>query len=236
MQTVPKYQRIYQHYADRIQSGELQDGQQLPTEEELCRLFGVSRVTVRNALNELAYQGYIVKKHSKGSFVRAGVASMCLDSLQGFTEEMARRGLTASARLLRAELENAGMLAAAKLDIDERSKVYIIERLRLVEGEPMAIEKVILPYFCCPDLIKHDLSQSLYGILDREYGLRLAQANQVLEAALAGKRESELLAIRQKAPVLRMERTSFLGNHTPLEYAVSVYRGDKYKFYVTMNK
>ena len=93
MESAPKYQLIYQHYVKKIESGELKDGERLPTEEELCLLFDASRTTVRNALKELAYRGYIVKKHSKGSFVRSGEASMSLDSLQGFTDEMTRRGL-----------------------------------------------------------------------------------------------------------------------------------------------
>lgn len=235
-QAATKYQIISQFYSEQIASGKLQDGQQLPTEEALCNLFGVSRATVRKALDDLAYQGYILKKHSKGSFVRAGVASMCLDSLQSFTEEMARRGLSVSSRLMRVTLENAGPLAAAKLDIAEHSKVYVVERLRLVEGEPMAIEKVLLPYFYCPDLSRHDLSSSLYRLLEKEYGLRLARANQILEAALASKREAELLSIVPKSSVLKIERTSCLANNRPLEYAISSYRGDKYKFYVTMNK
>lgn len=235
-QAATKYHLVYQHYIEQIESGEMKDGQQLPTEEELCSLFGVSRVTVRKALDDLAIQGYIVKKHSKGSFVRAGVANMCLNMLSGFTDEMARRGLHATAQLIEASLENAGGFIASKLNIAEHSKVYVIERLRIVEGEPMAIEKMILPYFYCPDIGKQDLTQSLYGLLENNYGLRLSKADEVLEAAVAEKREAEILTIRPKSPVLRIERTSYLTNHVPLEYTVSVYRGDKYKFYVTMNK
>jgi len=235
MESAPKYQLIYQHYVKMIESGELADGQRLPTEEELCRLFDASRTTVRNALKELAYRGYIVKKHSRGSFVRSGGASMSLDSLQGFTDEMARRGLRVSSKLLRAEMESADMLIAARLNIAELSKVFAIERLRMVEEKPMAIEKVYLPFFRCPDLLKHDLSGSLYRILEQEYSLRPQQASQALEAALAGGEEARLLGISAKAPVLRMDRITYLADASPLEYCNSIYRGDKYKFYVTLN-
>jgi len=236
LESLPKYQRIYKHFVQKIESGELTDGQQLPTEEELCDIFHVSRVTVRNALKELSYQGYITKKHSRGSFVRAGVSSMCLDSLQGFTEEMGRRGLSVKTQVLRANLESAGILAASRLDIDERSKVYVIERLRFVEDEPMALERVILPFFRCPELLRYDLTGSLYEILEQEYGLHPLQATEALEATLAEKKEGDLLGIRQKSAVLRVERTSYISNHAPLEYALSIYRGDKYKFFATLNR
>lgn len=231
-----KYHTVSQYYIDQIESGELKDGQQLPTEVELCSLFGVSRVTIRKALDDLALQGYIVKKHSKGSFVRFGTSNMCLNNLYGFTDEMAHRGLSATAQLIQLSLENAGSFIATKLNIAEQSKVYIIERLRIVENEPMAIEKMVLPYFYCPDMGKQDLSQSVYRLLEHKYGLRLAKADEILEASLAEKREADILAIPKKAPVLRIERIGYLANHVPLEYTVSIYRGDKYKFYVTMNK
>lgn len=235
MESAPKYQQICQHYVKKIESGELTDGQQLPTEEELCQLFDASRTTVRNALKELVFRGYIVKKHSRGSFVRSGGASMSLDSLQGFTDEMAKRGLKSSSQLLRAELRSADLLVAARLNIAEQSKVFLIERLRMVEGKPMAIERVYLPFFRCPDLLDHDLTGSLYRTLDQVYGLRPQQASQALEATLAGREEAELLGLQVKAPVLRIERTSYLADLSSLEYCNSVYRGDKYKFYVTLN-
>lgn len=235
MESAPKYQLIYQHYVKLIESGELSDGERLPTEEELCLLFDASRTTVRSALKELAYRGYIVKKHSRGSFVRSGGASMSLDSLQGFTGEMAKRGMRTSSKLLMADMESADMLVSARLNIAESSKVFVIQRLRLVEDKPMAIEKVYLPFFRCPDLLSHDLTGSLYGILEKEYGLRLHQANQALEAALACGEEAKLLGICAKDPVLRIDRISYLADNNPLEYCNSVYRGDKYKFYVTLN-
>lgn len=166
---------------------------------------------------------------------RGAEMSMSLDNLQGFTEEMARRGLHAESRLLRAEMESSDVLVSAKLNIAELSKIFVIERLRMVDGVPMAIEKVYLPFFRCPDLLSHDLSGSLYSILRNEYSLRPRSANQSLEAALAGASVAKLLGISPKSPVLCMDRTSYLADTSPLEYCVSIYRGDRYKFYVTLN-
>lgn len=232
----PKYTHIIQHFLEKIKSGEMKDGDKLPAEEELCSYFNVSRITVRKALNELLYEGYIIKKHGKGSYVSSGVAKMQLNSLQGFTEEMRSRGLVASSKILNVELQNADTIVADKLQIDENSKVYCIERLRLANDEPMSIEKVYIPYYLCSDIEKYDLTNSLYEILDKQYGLYPKKAEESIEASAAGKREQEVLKIKLRAPVLKIERLSYLSNNTPLEYVTSIYRGDKYKFYVTILK
>lgn len=232
----PKYTHIFQHFVDKIKSGELKDGDKLPTEDVLCSYFNVSRITVRKALTELLHEGYIIKRHGKGSYVKSGVAKMQLNSLQGFTEEMRSRGMAASSKVIGIELVNADNIVAGKLNIEEGSKVYCLERLRLANNEPMSIEKVYIPYYLCSDLEKHDLTKSLYEILDKNYGLNPKKAEQSIEASIAGKREREILGIKLRSPILKIERTSYLSNNTPLEYVTSVYRGDKYIFYVTIYK
>lgn len=231
-----KYKQISQFYADEIKAGRLRQGQQLPTEAEITERFSVSRVTVRKALDELVEKDLITKVHSKGSVVKENDKIMCLDSLMGFTEEMSRRGLSVSTKVLSATLETAGEHISNKLDIDSRSKVYLITRLRLVEDEVIAVEKVAISYYRCPDLLKYDLSGSLYKIISQEYGHKIVRANEVLEATLADKREIDLLGIKTKQPVLKIERNTFLDDQAPLEFTSSIYRGDKYKFRVTLNK
>ncbi|HBK69021.1 MAG TPA: phosphonate metabolism transcriptional regulator PhnF [Firmicutes bacterium] len=232
----PKYTYIVQHFIDKIKSGELKDGDKLPTENVLCSYFNVSRITVRKALNILLYEGYIIKKHGKGSYVNTGIAKMQLNSLQGFTEEMKNRGMTVASKVLNVSIVNADNIVANRLQIEEDSKVYCIERLRLVDGEPMSIEKVYIPYYLCADIEKYDLSGSLYDILEKNYNLSPKKAEQCIEATTGTKREQEILKIKLRASVLKIERTTYLQNNIPLEYVTSIYRGDKYKFYVTIYK
>lgn len=232
----PKYTHIIQYFVEKIESGELKDGDKLPTEDVLCSYFNVSRITVRKALNELVYEGYIIKKHGKGSYVNAGVAKMQLNSLQGFTEEMKARGKVASSKILSIDLIDADEIISKKLDIEEGSKVYCIARLRLANDEPMSIENVYIPYYLCTDIERHDLSGSLYEVLDHHYNLYPAKAEQSIESAVAGKKEQEILNIKLRSPVLKIERITYLSNNTVLEYVTSIYRGDKYKFYVTILK
>ena len=232
----PKYTHIIQHFVDKINSGNMKDGDKLPTEDVLCSYFNVSRITVRKALNELLNEGYIIKKHGKGSYVNTGIARMQLNSLQSFTEEMKSRGMTASSKVLCVSLLNADNIVSNKLQVEENFKIYCIERLRLANGEPMSIEKVFIPYYLCPDIEKHDLSGSLYDIFENHYNLNPKKADQCIEAIVGTKREQEILKIKLRAPVLKIERITYLSNNTPLEYVSSIYRGDKYKFYVTICK
>lgn len=232
----PKYLQIVNYIIEQIKNKEFKDGDKLPTEDELCSYFNVSRITVRGALNELESEGYIIKKHGKGSYVNAGITVMQLNALKGFTEEMRARGMNATSKLLNFQLIDADIIIAKKLQIEENSKVYCIERLRYVDGEPMAIEIVNIPYYLCPDLIKHNVNESLYAVLEKNYNVFPVKADQCIEASIANKRDHELLNIKLRAPVLKIERVSYIKNNLPLEYVTSIYRGDKYKFYVTLNK
>ncbi|MCM0646910.1 GntR family transcriptional regulator [Clostridium swellfunianum] len=232
----PKYQQIIQYIIDKIEKKEFKEGQKLPTEEELCSYFNVSRISVRKAYDELMHQGYIIRKHGKGSYVNTSLMVMQLNSLQGFTEEMRSRGIRVTSKVLKFELVNAEQEVSNKLQIEKNSKVYAIERLRYTDNEPMAIETVFIPYFYCPDLENHNLTNSLYEILQNYYKISPVKASQSIEADLANKREHEILNIKLKAPILKIERISYLNNNTPMEYVTSLYRGDKYKFYVMLNK
>ena len=232
----PKYLQIIDYIMQQINKKELKDGDKLPTEEELCSYFNVSRITVRNALNELESEGYILKKHGKGSYINAGITVMQLNALKGFTEEMKARGMSVTSKLINFQLIDADNIIAKKLHVEEKSKIYNIVRLRYVDNEPMAIETVYIPYFMCPNLNKYDTNKSLYGILESVYNIYPVKADQCIEAGIANKKDHEFLNIKLRAPILKIERTSYLNNNVPLEYVTSIYRGDKYKFYVTLNK
>lgn len=231
-----KYQLIYNYVVDKIESGEFKDGDKIPSENEMCALFSVSRITVRKALSELEHAGYIIKKHSKGSFVRTGVTVMQLNALQGYTEEMKKRGLRPSSKLISVTRQPANDYLANKLRIDEKAIVYRIERLRLANEEPMSLETVYVPFYRVPEIDKFDLTGSLYKIFQDQYNLRMSRAEQVIEAAIADKKTAEAFHIKLRSPVLHIERTTYLAEGEPLEYVDSIYRGDKYKFYAVLSR
>lgn len=232
--TGTRYSQITQYYRDLIERGMLREGDKMPTEEEVGRLFSVSRITVRQAMNELANAGYIVRMQGKGSYVSAKKTDLQLNYLQGFSEEMRAKGMVPSTKLTVCEIESATETIAHKLAIEPGTQVYSFERIRYANETPMAVEHVRIPFFLCPGLTNFDLSGSLYRILSEQYNLRPEYASQDIEAAAANATSAEQLGLKLGAPSLRISRVSYLPGGMPLEYALSIYRGDRYSFHVDM--
>ncbi|HHV83496.1 MAG TPA: GntR family transcriptional regulator [Tepidanaerobacter syntrophicus] len=232
----PKYLQIIQYFAEKIENGDLKEGDKLPTEQEICNFFNVSRITARQALDELTNKGYIVKKQGKGSYVSINKMKMQLNSLQGFSEEMRSKGLEPSSKLLSLEICNPSLEVATKLNIDPSVKVYSIERIRYANNVALSLENVFIPFFLCPDIEQYDLTDSLYKILQKNYNIVIKRANQSIEAGFVDKRAAKLLNVKAGTQALIIERVTYTSNDTPLEYVKSLYRGDKYKFYVDLYK
>ena len=236
MKAAPRYAQIISYYQSLIESGKLAEGDKIPTEEAVGELFGVSRITVRQALDGLAQGGYIYKIQGKGSFVSAKKAGMQLNHLVGFSDEMRSIGMTPSTVLIGQCLTAPSEAVAAALGLDPAQKVYLISRVRCADEIPMAVEKVCMPFGRFAGIETQDLSQSLYAMLRQRYGCEPAKASQSIQAGLANSSDAKLLQIKVGAPVLRITRTAFDSNNVPFEYTESVYRGDKYVFNVTLEK
>lgn len=228
---IPLYYQIKTRLLEQIEGGQLKPGDRVPSERELTERFGVSRMTARQALVELETQGYLVRIQGKGTFVAAPKIEQPLVTVTSFTEEMRRRGLQASARVLSAGEVPAGRRVARALGIVESAPVYRLERLRLAGGEPMALEISHLDVACFPGLLLHDVEhRSLYEILRVEYGLRLVRATQSLEAVPADPRQTDTLHVREGTPLMLLERVSRDQHDRPVEITRSYYRGDRYRF------
>ena len=230
-----RYAQIVEYYRNLIDQRTLAVGEKMPTEEQICSLFQVSRTTVRQAMSELAQGGYIERKQGKGSYVKAKRVGMQLNHLQGFSEEMRAMGMVSSSQVLSVRVEPCEPKVAALLRLDEQTQVISINRLRLADGEPMAVENVFIPFHLCPALVQRDLSGSLYRMLD-EYGLRIAHAQQNIAAGFSPHAICELLKIKPNVPTLQIERVTYLENGQPLECVFSAYRSDRYTFHVDMSR
>ncbi len=228
---LPLYLQLEESLRADILARRLSPHQQLPSERDLCTRFDVSRMTVRQALADLAREGWIYSRVGKGTFVGEPKIDQQLKTLTGFSQEMHSRGTQPSSRVLEATLRHAGDTVGAALGIAPESEIVLLSRLRLADGVPLAIEVVHLPHLYCPNLLRHDFAvESLYDVLERDYGHRLTRAEQTIEAALAGPREAALLQLAPPAPVMIMERSTFTAQEILVEYVHSVYRGDRYKF------
>lgn len=233
---VPKYIQIMNYYLEKIESNILKEGEKIPGEEEIGKLFNVSRITVRNALNELAREDYILKIQGKGSFVKARKTGLELNSLQGFTEEMIKKGLKPATEVVSINIELPSAEVAKILHIERDVKIYTLKRLRYANDIVMAIEHVRLPFYYCIGLEKKDLTKSLYAILESDYNLKAVRATQTIEADIAGKTNAKLMNIKAGDAVLNINRISYTENDSPLEYVQSIYRGDRYKFKVDLER
>lgn len=227
----PLYIQVKEALLAEIRSGQRRPHDRLPSERELSARFDVSRMTVRQALLDLTREGVIYTRVGKGTFVAAPKIDQQLRALTSFSQDVRSRGGQPASRVLEARETAASQEVAAALRLAGGEPVWMLSRLRLADGMPLAIETANLPVARCPDLLRHDFSvESLYQVLRHDYGIEPTQAEQVIEAGLATPREAELLELTPPAAVLRMERLTFDSAGQPIEYVLSTYRSDRYKF------
>ncbi len=224
----PKYYTVKRHLLDIIES--LPPGTPVPTERELTVRLGTSRTTVRQALGELVGDGRVVRRQGSGTFVAEPKLSWPLQ-VSSFTAQASAPGYVPSTRLLESRKVRADDRIAGLLQLAPGSWIYRLERLRLVNDAPMAVETSHLPAARFPGLTTRLRSaSSLYAVLAEHYGVAPATAEQTIETAAASPREAELLDTDTGAPMLVLARHSFDAGGVPLEWVRSFYRGDRYKF------
>lgn len=226
------YKTIRDDLLRAIENGSLPPEQALPSERELCQRYGTSRMTVRHAVAELEALGSVYRVQGKGTFVSGSKLIQPLMHVSGFTEDMAKRGKKASSQVLFAGERAADAVVARGLRIAPGEPYILIERLRLADGVPMAIEKTALNAALCRGILDTDLRvHSLYEALTSR-GLALKTGDQYMEAALADAAQARLLEIPAGAPVLLIERHVTNPEGVTVEVTFSAYRGDRYRFYI----
>jgi GntR family transcriptional regulator len=232
----PLYLQLKQVLESQMVDGILAPHHRIGSERELSERYGLSRMTVRRALAELVQEGRLYTSVGKGTFVAEPKISQSLQALTSFSEDMRARGMTPTARLLRREIIPAPDVVAQHLRVEEGSDVACLERLRLADGEPMALETAYLLFEGMEQLLTLDLGGSLYALLREQFDLIPAHAVQELEARIARPRERVLLKLNEGAPVLAQQRTTSNAERRPFEYVQSIYRGDRYRFVVQLVK
>jgi GntR family transcriptional regulator len=224
----PKYQSVHDALLLAIEG--LPAGTAMPTERELCTTYGVSRATVRQALGQLEIEQRIFRRQGKGTFVARPKIDQRLE-LTSHTEGMKERGISPSSKLIDVRRIPAGLDVGAQLDLSSKAEVLRIERLRLADGEPIAIEVVYLNADRF-DGITAALGDnaSLYQLLATNYGVELASAEETIEAVVAEGREAGLLKCQAGMPLLMLSRRTLDTSGQPTEFVRSLYRGDRYRF------
>ncbi len=233
---IPFYAQLKAEILTRIERNIWRPDEQLPGELDLCSAFLVSRTVVRQALQELESEGVIRKEKGRGTFVApAKITEALAQRLTGFYQDMAEQGLNPVSQVLRQEVIMANPKLAAELHLATEVAVIEIERLRFVGDDPLVYVTTYLPYQLCPGLEKVDLSrQSLYGVLERQYGIRIASGKRVMEAVGATQREADLLRVSVGTPLMLLDSTGYLDNGQPVEFFHALHRGDRSRFEVNL--
>ncbi len=229
------YQAVADSILDQVKSGKLQPGQRIPSESELCTLYGVGRNTVRHSLADLTSRGILNTIQGVGSFVMEDRLSKTAEYLLGFTQEMQMQGKQVASRVLEAKLIPADPFLARRLQIQLGAEVVFLARLRLMDGQPTAIERAHLPHDLCPGILAQDFAKtSLYQVLADEYNRRPDHAEQEIEASLATPQVAELLGLKPPAVVFMFHRDTRLADGRVIEYVDSEVRADQFRFYANL--
>jgi GntR family transcriptional regulator len=225
---LPKASRVREALLAAVR--DLPPGAPVEPERALAERLRVSRVTVRQAIQELTFEGLLLRIHGRGTFVARPKLSHPLQ-LTSYTSEIASTGMRPSSRLLRAATVPAAGEVAAGLSLPDGHPLYELERLRLADGEPLALETLHLDAERFAGIDRRlTETASVYELLRRGYGVILAGGEAAIECVLAGPDHAELLACAPRAPMLRLTQRSWDGAGRPVEFVRSVYRGDRYRF------
>ncbi len=219
-----------------IASDSLKPGSKLPTEEEFCTAYDISRSTVRNALAELEDEGLIDRVRGKGTFISQNKLRRKMEQVYSFTHEMINLGLTPSSKILEFEKVESGDMAAI-FNIPPSDSLYRIVRIRLANNEPMLLETTYIPVNFFPDLTKEKLeNNSLYDLLAHDAGIYPNNAEETYECIAMDKGACELLDCTSKTPGFFIERKTRLGSGKIYELTQAFMRGDRSKIVLTLQQ
>jgi GntR family transcriptional regulator len=225
---VPLYYQISQQIREQILRGDLSPGDQLPTEKELQEQFDVSRATIRRAISDLVYAGLLERKRALGTIVARGKVEGTLYGFGSFTTEIMQRGLTPKSRILELGIEHAVSPISGFLGVDDGEPVMTLDRMRIVDDVPVAVESVYVPSRLVPGIQRSDFSedgkrQSTYFVFEDQFGLRLFRAEDTIEAVALEPEEARLLELAKGYPVLLRTRVAFTTDDVPAVYSSGVY-------------
>ncbi len=228
---LPKYFQISREIIAAIQAGKLRPNSLAPSENELIETYGVSNTTARKALHELEKSGWVTRVKGKGTFVRSKTVERSVNRIFGFTKNMLEAGRKPTTKLLGFHLRNDDHSQTINgREYTLKGPYCEIERVRFADGIPMMKETRYISLKLCPNIQRKKLEKSLYDIYEKEYGLHLVAANQMLSAMVLEGDWLEVFDVTAPIPAFCVEGVTFCGKDLILDMENAVYRGDMYRF------
>jgi GntR family transcriptional regulator len=230
---LPLYDQIERNLRDLMVNGHLKPGEAMPGEWELADLYGVSRLTVRRALDELVRQNWLERKHGVGTFIRQPTMASIVASKLSFTEQMKTIGRKPSSKTVNQRVITATIKVARALQIEEGDPVIEITRIRLADNIPILLETACLSTERFPSLSGMDWSkdQSIYQILNEEYGIAVSAMDHTIKPVTLTETEARYLKAKAGIPALLSETIAYSREGEPVEFSWSFSNGDKSEFY-----
>lgn len=227
VERTPAYKRIAAGIRVRIERGELVPGDLIESERDLSGTHGVSLMTARQALMELEREGMVHRRRGSGTFVSP--PKIHFNRLTSFSEQMGSRGFTPHSKVLSAQIVENNEAISAKLSLPDGSPLVRIQRLRLGNAEPFAVETVYLDSTRFSALLDEDIDRrSLFQILADKFGVEISYADEEVDATPADSRTAALLQVPVRAPILRISQILYSKEAQPTSYSMALYRSDRY--------
>ncbi|AGF28817.1 GntR family transcriptional regulator [Bacillus amyloliquefaciens] len=226
-----KYEKIANEMRKRIKSSVYDIDQPIPDEKTLAAEFGCSRMTMKRALDTLAAEGMLFRKRGHGTFIIQSAMQdehvhVVSNEILGLSNLL--KGKNIKSKVIRFEVQFPSQDVAAHLAIDEKTPVYYVVRLRIVEGEPYVLEKTYMPASLIPGINDEVLNHSIYDHITRGLQLKIAGTHRKIRACKSDDMDQQYLGCRPDDPILEVEHVGFLDNGTPFEYSFSRHRHDKF--------
>ena len=227
------YYQLREKIAKKISDYEWKPGEKIPSETELCRMYYVSRITVRKAIEDLVQSGQLVKRQGKGTFVTNSSVDYKLSKFYSFSEELKQRGIKERVQVLSFDVTPATEQVSEKLSLRKNSKVFTVKRLRMADEMPYTVEISYIPYSLCPALTAESIIQEgLYNSM-RSMGVFPERIVEKLRATAINKSDAGFLNQKANSPAIQLERLTYNAANT-VEYCVSIVRGDFFTYTVEL--
>jgi len=230
------YFQLYEILRKKIEGNEWPICSQIPTEEDLCRMFNVSRATVRTAVMELVRQGYLKRQQGKGTFIFRNIGSEGLTMLTSLQEILFEKGFQVTTIVL----ERSVMMPIGDLDLKLRvpkdKHIIYIKRLRLIDNEPVLLQESYVPYHICPLLLEEDVeNQLLFDIFEKKYGMKITRVENHIEIAYITSDEARIIGLAEGSPAILLNQYFYSGEALVM-YTRSIKRTDRFKFLINLER